>query len=107
MSHQLTTDIIAMGFYDIPMLWMQVISYLHRSPIRSFNLRFPGCQGARGSRSYMAPEMLAGEGYAFPADMWPSCGLWGEREVVLTGNPHLIKQAESVDFKQLHSLKLT
>eukprot|EP00435_Cladocopium_sp_Y103_P050789 s1108_g15.t1 len=25
---------------------------------------------ARGSRSYMAPEMLAGEGYAFPADMW-------------------------------------
>ena len=23
-----------------------------------------------GSRSYMAPEMLAGEGYAFPADMW-------------------------------------
>ncbi|CAE7561999.1 CMK1 [Symbiodinium sp. CCMP2456] len=25
---------------------------------------------ARGSRSYMAPEMLAGEGYGFPADMW-------------------------------------
>jgi len=25
---------------------------------------------ARGSRSYMAPEMLAGEGYNFPADMW-------------------------------------
>ncbi|CAE7275337.1 Dclk1, partial [Symbiodinium microadriaticum] len=25
---------------------------------------------ARGSRSYMAPEMLAGEGYGFTADMW-------------------------------------
>ena len=37
--------------------------------------------GARGSRSYMAPEMLAGEGYAFPADMCRAPGFtrWKSR----------------------------
>lgn len=92
-EHVTSTDIIAMVF-------MTSLCY----ECRSYHI-FPGFQGARGSRSYMAPEMLAGEGYAFPADMWPSCD-FGVKGGGFDREPTPEKASRiRVDFKQLHVLE--